>query len=120
MSLTKVPYTNGVTVIGGENLNNIQDAIIALENGGAISDDLKQALLQIAQHVAYIDDQGATYYQDLYDALYPPKTAVSISAVFTQGSTVVYDNASLNSLKTMLQVTATYDDNSTEILADSA
>lgn len=120
MSLTKVPYTNGVTVIGADNLNNIQDAIIALQNGGAISDDLKQALLQIAQKVAYIDDQGATYYQALYDALYPPKTAVSISAVFTQGSTVVYDNASLDSLKTMLVVTATYDDSSTEVLQSTA
>lgn len=31
MSLTKVPYVDGVTVISGENLNAIQDAIIALE-----------------------------------------------------------------------------------------
>ena len=35
-----------------------------------ISDDVKTALLQIASKVAYIDDQGATYYQALYDALY--------------------------------------------------
>ena len=122
MALQKLTYTDGVTVIPASNLNDIQDAIIALENQqtSGVSDDLKTALLQLAQKVAYIDDQGQQYYDDLYDALYPPKTAVSIAAVFTQGSTVVYDNASLDSLKTMLQVTATYDDSSTEILADSA
>lgn len=76
----------------------------------------KSALLQLAQKVAYIDDQGQTYYQDLYDALYPPKELVSISAVFTQGQTVVYDTDSLDSLKTMLVVTGTYDDQSTETI----
>lgn len=34
MALTKVEYVDGVTVIYGQNLNDIQDAIIALENGG--------------------------------------------------------------------------------------
>lgn len=76
----------------------------------------KNALLQLATKVAYIDDQGQTYYQDLYDALYPPKELVSISAVFTQGQTVVYDTDSLDSLKTMLVVTGTYDDQSTETI----
>lgn len=119
MGLTKRTYTDNVTVITAQNLNDIQDAIIALEGQPApetISDDLKQALLQLAQKVAYIDDQGQTYYQDLYDALYPPKELVSISAVFTQGQTVVYDTDSLDSLKTMLVVTGTYDDQSTETI----
>ena len=39
--------------------------------GGEISDALKQALLQMAEKVAYIDADGQDYYQDLYDALYP-------------------------------------------------
>ena len=39
MALTKVVYTNGVTVITGENLNEIQDAIIALEQGGGGTSD---------------------------------------------------------------------------------
>lgn len=86
------------------------------EPGQTISEELKQALLQIARKVAYIDDQGSVYYQDLYDALYPPKELVSISAVFTQGQTVVYDTASLDSLKSMLVVTGTYDDQSTETI----
>ena len=96
MALQKLTYTDGVTVIPASNLNAIQDAIIALENkpDNGVSDDLKVALVQLASKVAYIDDQGQQYYDDLYDALYPPKTLVSITAVFTQGSTVVYDNAS--------------------------
>lgn len=122
MALQKVDYVNQVTVITAENMNAIQDAIIALETAPSqgLSEDVKQALLQLAQKVAYIDDQGQTYYDDLYNALYPPKTLVSISAVFDQGSAVIYDNASLDTLKTMLTVTAQYDDNTTEILPDSA
>ena len=123
MALNKVNYVDDETVITAENLNDIQDAIIALENaptGGAVSDDLKQALLQLAQKVAYIDDQGQTYYDDLYDALYPPRSLDSIDAVFNQGSAVIYDTASLNSLKQYLTVTANYSDGTREMLSDSA
>lgn len=87
--------------------------------GGGLTDDIKQALLQIAQKVAYIDDQGQTYYQDLYDALYPPKPVVSITATYTQSGTV-YDTDTLDSLKADLVVTATYDDQSTAIIPATA
>ena len=123
MALNKVNYVDGETVITAENMNDIQDAIIALENaptGGAVSDDLKQAILQLAQKVAYIDDQGQTYYDDLYNALYPPKTVVSITAVFEQGTTVIYDDTALNDLKQYLTVTARYDDNTTAVLPDAS
>lgn len=122
MALIKVIYVDGETVITAENLNDIQDAIIALENAPAqgLTEDMKQALLQIARKVAYIDDQGQTYYDDLYDAFYPPKTVVLITAVFEQGSTVIYDDTALDDLKQYLTVTAKYDDNTTAILADSA
>ena len=75
-----------------------------------VSDDLKTALLQLASKVAYIDDQGADYYQDLYDALYPGATLSTIDAVFTQGQTVIYDTDSLDTLKQYLVVTANYSD----------
>lgn len=39
MALSKVIYVNGVTVITAENLNDIQDAIIALEQGSSITVD---------------------------------------------------------------------------------
>lgn len=99
----------------GTELANLKEEISEL---GGLSDDVKTALLQIAQKVAYIDDDGQDYYDALYDALYPdvpptPKTLVSISAVYTQSGTV-YDTDTLDSLKADLVVTATYDDSTTE------
>jgi hypothetical protein len=52
----------------------------AMENGGGLSNDVKDALLQLAQKVAYIDEDGQTYYDDLHDALYPAATGVTLSA----------------------------------------
>jgi len=85
--------------------------------GDGITEEVKQALLQLARKVAYIDDQGQTYYQDLYDALYgtTPTELVSISAAYTQIGTV-YDTDSLDSLKADLVVTATYSDSSTAVI----
>ena len=95
-------------------------ALDNLPQGQGVSDDLKAALLQLAQKVAYIDDQGQTYYDDLYDALYPEKTLLSITANFQQGQAVVYNTDSLDSLKQYLTVTAIYDDASTETVPSSA
>ena len=81
-------------------------------SGSGLTADIKNALLQIASKVAYIDDDGQTYYDALEDALYPPAVLVSISAVYTQSGTV-YDTDTLDSLKADLVVTATYDDSST-------
>lgn len=92
----------------------IQAALEGFTPGQTISEELKQALLQLARKVAYIDDQGETYYQDLYDALYPPAVLASIQAAFAQGSTVIYNTDSLDVLKPLLTVTAVYDDGSTE------
>lgn len=94
-------------------------ALDNLPRGQGVSDDLKAALLQLAQKVAYIDDQGQTYYNDLYDALYPEKTLLSITANFQQGQAVVYNTDSLDSLKQYLTVTAVYDDASTETVPSS-
>lgn len=82
-------------------------------SGGGLTEEVKQALLQIAEKVAYIDDQGQTYYDALEDALYPPANLVSISAVYTQSGTV-YDTDSLDSLKADLVVTAHYDNATTQ------
>lgn len=48
-------------------------------SGGGVTEALKTALLQIASKVAYIDDDGADYYQDLYDALYSSVTTYTIT-----------------------------------------
>lgn len=39
-------------------------------SGDGLTEEIKQALLQLAQKVAYIDEHGQDYYDDLYDALY--------------------------------------------------
>lgn len=85
--------------------------------GDGINEQVKEALLQLAQKVAYIDNQGSVYYQSLYNALYgtTPATLVSISAVYTQTGTV-YDTDSLDYLKQDLVVTATYSDSSTAVI----
>lgn len=85
-------------------------------NGGdGLTEDVKQALLQIASKVAYIDERGQDYYDALEAALYPDASLVSISAVYTQIGTV-YDTDSLDSLKADLVVTAHFDDSSTEVV----
>lgn len=43
---------------------------IGAELAGGLSDSVKQALLTLLGKVAYVDDQGQTYYDTLYDALY--------------------------------------------------
>lgn len=84
-------------------------------SGDGLTEDIKQALLQIAQKVAYVDEDGQDYYDALYDALYPPADLVSITAVYTQGGTV-YDTDTLDSLKDDLVVTAHYSDQTTETI----
>lgn len=105
-----------LTDLNGD-LSDIDERVTALEEGGSgsgLTNDIKQALLQLAAKVAYVDDDGQDYYDDLHDALY---TLVSISAVYTQSGTV-YTSDSLDSLKSDLVVTALYDDQSTETVTN--
>ena len=83
---------------------------------GGLSNEAKQALLTLLDHVAYTDDQGQTYLDALEAALYPPADLVSISAVFNQGSTTIYDTDTLDTLRQYLTVTALYSDSSTEVV----
>lgn len=61
--------------------SNLVGAINEIADGSAsgVTDELRQALLQIASKVAYIDEHGQDYYDDLYDALYAV-TAIRINA----------------------------------------
>lgn len=79
-------------------------------SGSGLTDDVKQALLALLEKVVYVDEHGQDYLDALELALYPPKTLVSISAVFSQGSNAVYNTDTLDSLKRYLTVTAHYDD----------
>ena len=85
-------------------------AWVAQTPSGGMSADVKTALLNCFGHVAWIDDQGQTYYDALYSALHDG--LASISAVYTQSGTV-YDTDTLDSLRADLVVTATYGDGTT-------
>lgn len=85
-------------------------------SGGGLTSDIKEALLDCFEHVAWIDANGQDYYDALESALYPPANLTSISAVYTQSGTV-YDTDSLNDLKSDLVVTAHYDDSSTQTVS---
>ena len=101
-------------------LEDLDERVEALESGGGgsgLTEGVKAALLQLAQKVAYIDDDGQDYYDDLYNALYPPADLVSISAVYTQSGTV-YDTNSLESLKSDLVVTAHKSDSTTQTVTN--
>lgn len=88
----------------------VETLLARTATGQGLTEEIKTALLTIAQKVAYVDEHGQTYYDALYNALYPPATLLSISAVFAQGSHVVYDTDTLDSLKQYLTVTGEYDD----------
>lgn len=102
-----------------DGFDDLDDRVTALEqgSGSGLTEDIKQALLQIAEKVAYIDEDGQDYYDALEDALYPPADLVSISAVYTQSGTV-YDTDSLDSLKSDLVVTAHMSDSTTRTVTD--
>ena len=123
MSYTKQNWKTG-DIISAEKLNHIEGGIEEAAQGGGgtgeLSDDIKQALLSCFNNVAWTTLYGQDYYDDLYNALYPyaPVTLESITAVFTQGSTVIYPTDTLDDLKPMLVVTAHYSDSSTEAITD--
>lgn len=85
-------------------------------DSAGLSDDIKTALLTLAQKAAYVDEHGQDYYDALYAALYPPAELLSITASFAQGSHVVYDTDTLESLKPYLTVTGIYDDGSSRAI----
>lgn len=98
-----------------EDLKQTEDEIIRtagvveeLECG--LTDEVKTALLNCFAKVAWIDAHGQTYYDALEDALNNERTLSSISAIFNQGSAVIYDTDQLYALKQYLTVTATYSD----------
>ncbi len=82
-----------------------------------LPEGFSEKLIACLQQVKWIDPvAGPEAYQDLYDTLFPEEPTVpvsSISATFDQGETVVYDDATLSSLKSMLTVVATFSDTTT-------
>lgn len=135
-SLQSPAFTGNPTVPTQEPTNSstriantafVQNAVsVAVQNAieqfaiAPFTESFKQALLQLARKVAYIDGQGQTYYDALYNALYPPINVDHITAVWNPPQDyVVYTTTPVDSLKAYLTVTATYDDQSTAVLDDN-
>lgn len=94
--------------------NPVQNRVITAAITNRLwSDEVKAALLQIVEKVAFIDEDGQDYYDALYDALYPPTNLDSIGAVFDSSATI-YNTDTLDDLKQYLTVTAYYTDGTSE------
>ena len=107
-------------IVSLEDLKVSHDALDTKIDGidPGLSEDAKTALLNCFAHVAWIDEHGQDYYDALEDALYTESGIVRISAVFTQGSTVIYPSTPLNDLKAYLVVTGYYNDGTTKAITD--
>lgn len=112
VSGTNIKTINNQSILGTGNIT------IESSSGEGLSTEVKNAILDCFEHVAWVDEHGQDYYDALSDLFFPPKELVSISAVFNQGQNVIYDNASLDDLKQYLTVTALYDDESTETITN--
>lgn len=99
-----------------EDIADIKADLEELKGNSGLTEEMKQALLQIASKVAYIDEHGQEYYDDLYDSFYP--NISSISCLYNQSGTV-YSTTTLDSLKDDLTVTAHYSNGTTARLSDS-
>lgn len=107
------PSTTGLPIEQlGYDIYDLIDAAQQIQNVG-LTEEIKQALLDCFEHVAWTDEHGQDYVDALEAALYPPAELASISAVYTQSGTV-YATDTLDSLKTNLVVTAHYTDSTTE------
>lgn len=132
MAYTKHNYQSGDVLMASE-LNEMDDAIEALDQettqlkediiqtAGVVeemecelTDEVKTALLACFTRVAWIGDDGQTYYDALSNALNRSRVISSISAIFTQGSATIYDTDELYALKQYLTVTVTYSDGTTK------
>lgn len=98
---------------GSDNVGKVlfvgEDGIIMPGSIQSMTEDVKQALLNIINHIWYTDENSKDYIKDFYNTLYPPKDLVSISATFDQKITV-YNTDSLDVLRENLTVTAIYPD----------
>ena len=76
--------------------------------GGGMSQAVKTAFLNLFEHIVYTDGNASNYITALQQAWGDTGTLTSITAVFTQGSAVIYDTDTLDTLKQYLVVTGLY------------
>lgn len=88
--------------------------------GNGFTYAFKVALLNCFSNVAWINQDGRTYYNALVNAINDPYPAnvTSISASFSQGSAVIYSGSDIDDLRQYLTVTAHFSDNTSRIVTD--
>lgn len=96
-------------------INNLKGAI---SNRDAKSLIINQAVLQCFEHVAWENTDGNTYYQELEAAINETGILEYISVVYTQGSTLIYADTPIESLRDNLVVTAHFSSGNTRIVTD--
>lgn len=104
-------YGNKVTFTDADG-----DHTINVLNG--MTATVKSALLDLFQHVAYVDGNGQQYYDALYDAFNPVLNVECITVAFDPGTAVIYNTYELAQLKPYLTVTAHFDDDTTAVVND--
>lgn len=111
----QLPY-NGV--IGGQQVGDVEEALdgLARMQSEIINQEIKDALINALSHVAWTDEHGQDYIDALELAM--RTKLVSITAVFNQGSAVIYDTDDLDTLRQYLTVTALYSDNTTKTVTE--
>ena len=80
--------------------------------------EIAEALLDCFMNVAWANENGYDYYNELNRVLNKKSTVVSISANFNQGSAVITEDDPLTVLNQYLTVTANYENGKTVIISD--
>lgn len=100
------------------NKNDIADLKSAINDRDTKNLIINQAVLQCFDHVAWENTNGNTYYQDLEAAINETGILEYISAIYTQGSTLIYADTPIESLRDNLVVTAHFSSGNTRIVTD--
>lgn len=100
-NVERSPHPDGTTDGTADSVLNqitvaFNHAMEQIENSGGLTPSIKNALLDCFAHVAWIDDQGQTYYDALVDAFYE-----------VTGITLNFDSLLFNSIGSTQQLTAT-------------
>lgn len=110
------PYTNFHSL----NLDWIIRSMFELESGfetvenewqglratSLLNDEVKNAILQCFENVAWVNDRGQQYYNALHDLFFPPVIVDTLTAVLDQGERVFHTGEDVNVIKNYLTVTA--------------
>lgn len=91
------------------------------ESGGSSGFDFQigEAILACFRNVAWANENGQEYYDELDNAINKNNVLVSIAAAFDQGSAEIVEGDSLDVLNNYLTVTANYSSGKTETISDS-